>query len=239
MIIIPARYASTRFPGKMLADVNGLAMIVRCAKNMESVDSVCVACDDERILTVCESHNIHAVLTSTAHKSGTDRIYEAAISLGLQKDEFIINVQGDEPFLESDVVKKLQQTLHEERGDFIMASCYKMVSKQDASDANLVKVVTNHDDYALYFSRSPIPFDREGGFSSYKGHIGIYGFTVGSLQTFCSLTQSTLEDTEKLEQLRALEAGLPIKMIRVETRSFGIDTPRDLQNALAIFKENR
>lgn len=237
MIIIPARLASTRFPGKITADVLGLPMVIRCAKNVSSVDDVVVACDDEGVKELCVSYGIKAVMTSREHNSGTDRINEAAKILGLSDDEIIVNVQADEPFLEKEVVVAVKELIKNERNGFKMASCYKSIDKHMAENPNMVKVITDRDGYAIYFSRSPIPYDRDGGFFDYKGHLGIYGFDTKSLKEFCSLPSSLLENTEKLEQLRAVEAGYKIKMIGVETKSFGIDTPEDLAEALALFGE--
>ncbi len=237
MIIIPARLASTRFPNKILADVAGLPMVIRCAKNLQGVDDIAVACDDESVKELCESHKIKAVLTSKAHNSGTDRINEAATLLGLGQNEIIVNVQADEPFLEPYIVEAVKNLIATEQNDFKMASCYKQIDKHMAENPNMVKVITDSDGYAIYFSRSPIPYDRDGGFFDYKGHLGIYGFDVGSLQKFCALGSGALENIEKLEQLRAIEAGYKIKMVEVDTKSFGIDTPEDLAEAIAVFKD--
>lgn len=238
MIIIPARLASTRFPNKIIADVMGLPMVIRCAKNLHGVDDVAVACDDESVKELCERHGIKAVLTSKTHNSGTDRINEAASLLGMSNDEIIVNVQADEPFLEPSIVEAVKNLIANEKNSFKMASCYRQIDKHMAENPNMVKVITDKDGYAVYFSRNPIPYDREGGFFDYKGHLGIYGFDVKSLKEFCALPASLLENTEKLEQLRAVEAGLKIKMTEVSTKSFGIDTVEDLAEALAVFGGN-
>ncbi len=237
MIIIPARLASSRFPKKVIADVGGVPMVVRTAKAVSHLDDVVVACDDEEILNVCKKYQIKAMLTSTTHKSGTDRINECANILGLDDDEFIINVQADEPFIEEETIKKLQsrlKELKEKKQDFIMASCYNAVNKEAANDPNLVKVVINKNHNAIYFSRSVIPHNR-GEIATYFGHIGIYGFDKKSLNTFCSLDDAPIEDIEKLEQLRALYHGLNISMVKVASTSFGIDTKEDLKRAIEIF----
>lgn len=235
MIIIPARLASTRFPNKIIADVLGLPMVVRCAKNLADIDDVVVACDDKSIVELCASHNIKAVITSKEHNSGTDRINEAATLLGLREDEIVVNVQADEPFLEGSIVAQIKKLIADEKKDFKMASCCKIIDKHMAENPNMVKVITDTDGYAIYFSRSAIPYDRDGGFFDYKGHLGIYGFNVDSLRKFCALGGGKLENIEKLEQLRAVEAGYKIKMIEVDTKSFGIDTPEDLAEALSVF----
>lgn len=242
MIIIPARLASTRFPNKILADIFGLPMVIKSAKNAAKVDEVCVACDDISVLELCQSHNIRATLTSKDHQSGTDRCYEAAKKLGLPSSEIIINLQADEPFLEPEILQALQSTMAQ--GAF-MASCATHITKAQALDPNVVKVVVDSSGNALYFSRSLIPYDRDGSTddskmdSSYLGHLGVYGYSMESLKEFCSLPQSKeqspLEHTEKLEQLRALYNGWRIAMVFVETQSIGIDSPEDLARALARF----
>lgn len=237
MIIIPARLASSRFTQKVLVDVGGLPMVIRTAKQVQKLDRVVVAADDEAIMSICRQYDIEAILTSTQHKSGTDRINECAEILNLADDESIINVQADEPFIEEKVITALQKRvleLQENKESFIMASCYSPITKEAAIDPNLVKVILNTNNNAIYFSRSPIPYDRSGD-ASYFGHIGIYGFDRKSLKEFCSLKDASLEDTEKLEQLRAIYNQKNISMVGIETRSFGIDTKEDLEKALKMF----
>jgi len=237
MIIIPARLASSRFPKKVLADIGGLPMVVRTAKAVEAIDDVVVAADNEEIIEVCKNYDIKAMLTSTTHKSGTDRINECANILKLKDDELIINVQADEPFIEVDVVKKLQdrlKQLQQNKSDFIMASCYNAINEEAAKDPNLVKVILDANDNAIYFSRSLIPYNRGGG-ATYFGHIGIYGFDKKSLNLFCNLNDAPIEDIEKLEQLRAVYHGKKIAMVKVASTGFGIDTQEDLARAVEIF----
>ncbi|MBN2782555.1 MAG: 3-deoxy-manno-octulosonate cytidylyltransferase [Campylobacterales bacterium] len=237
MIIIPARLASTRFPQKVLADIGGLPMVVRTAKKVEHLDKVVVAADDEEIIAVCKKHGIDAMLTSTTHKSGTDRINECANILGLDEDELVINVQADEPFIEPDVVESLikrLKSLQKNSKSFIMGSCYNAINDEAAKDPNLVKVVLDAHDNAVYFSRSPIPCNRGGG-ATYFGHIGIYGFSKKSLKEFCNLPDAPIEDIEKLEQLRAIYHGKKISMVKVASTGFGIDTKEDLARAIEIF----
>ena len=237
MIIIPARLASTRFPQKVLADIGGLPMVVRTAKRVEHLDRVVVAADDEKIISVCKEYGIEAKLTSTTHKSGTDRINECANIAGVSDDELIINVQADEPFIEPEVVEALitkLKSLQKNGEDFVMGSCYNAINAEAAEDPNLVKVVLDNVDNAIYFSRSLIPYNRGGG-ATYFGHIGIYGFSKKSLQEFCSLNDAPIEDIEKLEQLRAIYHGKKISMVKVASTGFGIDTKEDLQRAIEIF----
>lgn len=237
MIIIPARLASTRFAKKVLADIGGLPMVVRTAKRVEHLDRVVVAADDEAIIRVCKEHNIEARLTSTTHKSGTDRINECANILNLADDEIIINVQADEPFIEPEVVELLMLKLKElqkKDEEFIMGSCFNAINAESAKDPNLVKVVLDDANNAIYFSRSLIPYNRSGR-ATYFGHIGIYGFSKKSLKEFCNLSDAPIEDIEGLEQLRAIYHQKKITMLKVSSTGFGIDTPEDLARAIEIF----
>lgn len=234
MIIIPARIGSSRFPNKVLADIGGMPMVVRTAKAVEGIDNVVIATDSQEVIDIAKEHGISAVLTSDKHQSGTDRIYEAVQHLNLRDDEIVINVQGDEPFIEKEVVQAIYNLTKKNISNVhvMMNSCYKTISNPEADDPNIVKVVTDSEDIALYFSRAKVPYPRDHHFDSYKGHLGIYGFTVKSLRDFCMLSPAPLEDIEKLEQLRALYHGYEIAMIEVNTESFGIDTLEDLEKAL-------
>ena len=237
MIIIPARTASSRFPNKVLADINGLPMVVATAKRVESIDEVAIATDSQEVQEVCQEYGFKAVMTSDTHKSGTDRINEAAHILGIRDDEIVINVQADEPFIEPEVVKavfnRVERAKNEQEG-VMMVSCYKEIEPSFANDPNHVKVIMDHKGYAIYFSRSKIPYDREEH-KGYFGHLGIYGFTKKSLEDFCTLDTAPLEDIEKLEQLRAIYHGKKIAMVEVKSKSFGIDTKEDLKLALKLF----
>ena len=234
MIIIPARIGSSRFPNKVLADIGGIPMVVRTAKAVEDIDDVVITTDSQEVIAIAKEHNIDAVLTSDAHQSGTDRIYEAVQKLQLKDDDIVINVQGDEPFIETEVVQAIYNLTNKNKNNerIMMNSCYKTISNPEADDSNIVKVVTDHNDIALYFSRAKVPYPRDHHFDAYKGHLGIYGFTVKSLRNFCMLSPAPLEEIEKLEQLRALYHGYEVAMIEVSTESFGIDTLEDLEKAL-------
>lgn len=239
MIIIPARVASNRFAGKVLVDIKGVPMVIATAKRVCSLDNVAIATDSKEVINISKKYGFDAILTSKDHKSGTDRINEAANKLNLKEDEIIINVQADEPFIEPDVVQKVIDRVKEAKKqveDVMMVSCYKKMAPSFANDPNHVKVVVDHKNYAIYFSRSKIPYDREEHLE-YLGHLGIYGFTKKSLQEFCLLPPSILENIEKLEQLRAIYHGKKIAMVEVESESFGIDTKEDLQRALQYFKD--
>jgi 3-deoxy-manno-octulosonate cytidylyltransferase (CMP-KDO synthetase) len=237
MIIIPARTASSRFPNKVLADINGLPMVIATAKRVEDIDDVAIATDSKDVMDVCKEYGFKAVMTSDAHKSGTDRINQAASILGIQDDEIVINVQADEPFIEPEVVQsvhqRVQRAKNEQEGVMIV-SAYKEIDTSFATDPNHVKVIMDHKEYAIYFSRSKIPYDREEH-QGYFGHLGIYGFTKKSLESFCALDVAPLEDIEKLEQLRAIYYAKKIAMVKVKSKSFGIDTKEDLEKALKLF----
>ena len=237
MIIIPARIGSSRFPNKVLADIAGIPMVIRTAQAVQSIDSVAIATDSQEVIDIASTYGIKAIMTSSEHHSGTDRIFEASQKLNLDDNEIIINVQGDEPFIELEVVQAVFDLTKSniDKREIIMNSCYKQINNPEADDPNIVKLITTDKDIALYFSRAKIPYPRDHHFDSYKGHIGIYGFTKKSLETFCNLPSAPLEDIEKLEQLRALYHGFQIAMTKVETKSFGIDTPEDLERALREF----
>ncbi len=231
MIIIPARLASSRLPNKVLADINGTPMVIKTAKIAQQIDDVVIATDSKEVIEVAKKYNIKAVLTDKNHKSGTDRIKEASDILNLKDDEFIINLQADEPFIEEEVLQKVKEALISiKKREFVMVSCYKFIDEISAEDANLVKVVIDSNSDAIYFSRSKIPYNRDNSVHNYKGHIGIYGFNKKSLDKFCEIS-AKIEDVEKLEQLRVIYNGYKIKMVEVKTNSFGIDTIEDLQKA--------
>lgn len=237
MIIIPARLGSSRFANKILVDILGLPMVIRTAQQVQELDKVIIATDSIEVVELAKKYNIEAVMTSSAHNSGTDRINEAANILNLSDEEIVVNVQADEPFIEPEVVQAVINEVEKNKNeDFTMVSCYKNISSELADDPNHVKVVLDQLGNAIYFSRSKVPYHRDHyETSTYKGHLGIYGFTKKSLNQFCQFTPTQLENIEKLEQLRALANGKMIKMVEVNSRSFGIDTQEDLENALRIF----
>ena len=239
MIIIPARLNSSRFTNKVLVDILGLPMVIRTARQVSALDDVCIATDSEEVILLAKEYGINAVMTSTQHKSGTDRINEAAQNLKLKDDDIVINVQGDEPFIEEEVVRAVINRVKEikkNKEDIMMVSCYKKISSNLADDPNHVKVLLNAYNNATYFSRSKIPYHRDHYDDSlYNGHLGIYGFTVKSLNEFCNLKNAPTEHIEKLEQLRAIYHEKKISLVEVESQSFGIDTQEDLENALKLF----
>lgn len=239
MIIIPARLNSSRFENKILVDILGLPMVIKTAIQVSSLDKVVIATDSIKVIELAQKYGIEAVMTSKEHQSGTDRINEAVNILNLLDDEIIINVQADEPFIEPQVVQSVINRVkkaNKNNENIMLVSCHKKIGSQLADDPNHVKVLLDGNSNAIYFSRSKIPYHRDHyENSSYYGHLGIYGFTKKSLNNFCSLKTSPLEHIEKLEQLRAIYFGYKIAMVEVESKSFGIDTQEDLENAIRIF----
>lgn len=242
--IIPARYASTRFPAKPLAMLGGKPVIQRVYEQVRSVmDDVFVATDDERILRAVESFGGRAVMTREDHKSGTDRCYEAYQKIGIASD-VVINIQGDEPFIQPSQIRSLQACFDDNQTQ--IATLVKPFAEADGLAAlknpNSPKVVVSDDFRALYFSRSVIPYLRgvepENWLAShtYYKHIGLYAYRAETLAEITRLPQSTLEKVESLEQLRWLDNGYVIKVGLTHVETIGIDTPDDLARAEAFLK---
>ena len=236
--IVPARYASSRFPGKPLTPLLGKPMfwhVVTRTQACPEIDQTYLATDDERIVQAARTWNIPVITTSPEHTSGTDRILEAAQSLNLCDDTVVVNVQGDEPCISVQVLVQLVQPLRQ--GQVQVSTVARPVPSAQAEDPNLVKVVRATSGQALYFSRSPIPYAREGGQTPFLGHIGLYAFRLSTLRFFHQLGPSPLESIEKLEQLRFLEAGVPIHVVLTSYRCYGVDRPEDVAKVEAILRE--
>ena len=238
VVIIPARMASTRLPGKPLADILGKPMIQRVyerARGAARVSEVIVATPDEEIIDAVADFGGRAVLTSDEHRSGTDRLAEAAQSL--DDDDIVLNVQGDEPLIPSEAVESLIGPLLA-KGAPEMVSLMRRITRDEAANPNLVKVVVDKSGKALYFSRSPIPYVRTESLNlTIYGHIGLYGYSVASLKAFSKLDPTPLEIAESLEQLRALENGWTIRMIETDFSPVGVDTEEDLINVRMVMRE--
>ena len=235
--VIPARYQSQRFPGKPLALLNKKPIILHVYDSVNDTnlfDYVAVATDDDRIRNTVAEAGGNVIMTSSSHQSGTDRIHEASAEIDA---DVIINVQGDEPFIDIDPLKKLIDCFSNQSVQ--VASLMHIITKdEEIFNPNIVKVVTDENDFALYFSRSPIPYNRDKITQvEYWKHIGVYGYTKSALEAFISFPQSNLEKTEKLEQLRFLSNGFRIKMVKSEYKGFGIDTPEDLVKAEKLFDQ--
>jgi len=227
-VIIPARYASTRFPGKPLVDLAGKPMVVRvCERAAQSgASAVHVATDDERIAFAVKAYGFEVVMTRVDHASGTDRLAEAATKLGLDDPHIVVNVQGDEPLIEPKLIGQLAERLG--NAD-IATACHAIHDSASLENPNVVKVVMDATGHALYFSRSRIPYPREGEAPCYR-HAGIYAYRVGFLRRYAALAPAPLERTEALEQLRALWHGYRIAVVVSETDiPPGVDTPQDLE----------
>lgn len=232
--IIPARYASTRFPAKALADIHGKPMIQHVYERTQMadlIDEVIIATDDERILAAAHNFGAQAMLTSVHHETGTDRLAEVAEKL--PDVDLIVNVQGDEPMIEAEMIDTAIAPLLE-HADISMGTLMAHIDTQeDFVNPNVVKVVTDQRGMALYFSRSPIPHLRDAGPDAIRAdgykHIGLYVYKRDFLLRYPHLEPTPLEQTEKLEQLRALEHGYRIHVALTTHQSMGVDTPEDLE----------
>ncbi len=232
--VIPARFKATRFEGKVLADLSGKSVIQRvyeAAKKSRALDEVIVATDDERICTAVEGFGGKAVLTSPDHQTGTDRLTEVVNPLDVR---VIVNIQADEPLIHHTMIDELVNTMLDDHSIPIATVIKRIEKREETRDPNVVKVVINKSGFALYFSRSPIPFERGEEAKRFYKHLGLYAYTKDFLFTFTNLPKSELERVESLEQLRILEHGFKIKTIETNFETVGIDTPEDLERAKVL-----
>lgn len=231
--IIPSRYESSRFPGKPLADLCGKPMIQHVYERVlraKSVSFAAVATDDERIFRAVEAFGGRAVMTAARHRSGTDRIAEAVDVLGLADDAIVVNIQGDQPLFEPAQVDEVVGPLVEDPSIPMSTLIYRIVREEEITHPNAVKTVFDEHGFALYFSRSTIPFVRDRGKKAdYYKHHGIYAYRRAFLRTFTSLPEGVLERLEALEQLRALERGYRIRVVVTPHDSVEVDTPEELE----------
>ena len=236
--VIPARYKSSRFPGKPLADICGKPMIQHVYERVGSVselEGLYVATDDERIFDAVKSFGGNVVMTSPVHSCGTDRLAECAEKLLLCNEDIVLNVQGDEPLVEPQMVRDLIH-IFDNTAVYMGTLKKKLDSDEDIQNQNVVKVVTDRNGDALYFSRSRIPFVRNAGFSDVYKHVGMYGYTVRFLKEYSHMQKMPLELTESLEQLRVLEMGLKIRVAETNCETIGVDTPKDLERVRQYMK---
>jgi 3-deoxy-manno-octulosonate cytidylyltransferase (CMP-KDO synthetase) len=233
--IIPSRYASTRLPGKPLLTIGGKPMIRHVyerARAARSLSRVLVATDDERILDAVRAFGGDAVLTAGSHRSGTDRVAEAARDLDA---DVVVNIQGDEPMLAPEPLDALVAAFAGRPELEIATLAHPIRTSDEAADPAAVKVVMDRDGYALYFSRLPIPYDRDGAGAARWRHLGVYAYRKAALLRFAHLPPTPLEQSEALEQLRALENGMRILVLATDQEAIGVDTPEDLERVRALF----
>jgi len=240
--IIPARYSSTRFEGKVLADIAGKPMIQHVwerAKKALLLEDLIIACDDERVLQAAEDFGAKAVMTAKAHACGTDRLCEVINPLDVK---IVINIQGDEPLIHPTMIDGVARALLDD-SSVSMATIMKNIEDERViNDPNVVKVVIDKNNFALYFSRSPVPFHARGSeikLPVYFKHIGLYGYTKDFLFIYKNLPVSYLEKVERLEQLRVMEEGFAIKVIETKYDTIGVDTPEDLEKVKLCLREGK
>ena len=245
-VLIPARLASTRLPDKPLADIAGLPMVVRVAQRagQSAASQVVVAADDARIQQACEAHGVRCVLTRADHPTGSDRLAEACMLLGLDGQDAIVNVQGDEPLIDPALINACAEQLDHRPDCVVSTAAHPIEDAAHFGNPNVVKVVTDAQGRALYFSRAPIPWWRDAptpgspaqGDAAPLRHIGIYGYRAGFLRRFPQLPPSPLEQAESLEQLRVLWHGERIAVhVTQQAPGAGVDTPEDLARVRALF----
>jgi 3-deoxy-manno-octulosonate cytidylyltransferase (CMP-KDO synthetase) len=231
IVIIPARYGSTRLPGKALALILGKPLIqwvYEQARQVPELDGIYVATDDGRIQECVEGFGGQAIMTRSDHPSGSDRLAEAASLLGLDPADIVVNIQGDQPVFPPELIGKLAAPLRRDSHVVMVTPARRLSDPHLAQDPNVVKVVFDHQGRALYFSRSPLPFWRDAGEPYFYKHIGIYAYRVAFLQQFVTLPPGRWEEAEKLEQLRALEHGFPIHVVETTRDTLEVDTPEDM-----------
>ncbi len=236
--VIPARYESTRFPGKPLAKIRGRPMfwhVYTRAMQCPEFRQVVIATDDPRIAEAAESLDIPVLMTRSDHESGTDRVQEAAGYLNMDDRSVIVNIQGDEPLLEPAMLSAMIGPFQHPETE--VTTLAHPMDPDTAQNPDRVKVAFAPDGHALYFSRAAIPYPRDGGDAAYHCHIGIYAFRKSALDRFVALGPGRLEQIEKLEQLRLLEAGIPIHVVLTENKSISVDRPEDLARVLAIIDD--
>ena len=245
-VLIPARLASTRLPDKPLADIAGKPMVVHVAARaaQSGADRVVVACDDARIAAACRAHGVDAVLTRSDHASGSDRLAEACVLLGLDGDDMVVNVQGDEPLIDPALVRRVALVLAEQPDCVMSTAAHPLTDAAEYRNPNVVKVVLDAASRALYFSRAPIPWWRDGLILDATAmptpaplrHLGLYAYRAGFLRGFPQLPPAMMEDTEALEQLRVLWHGHRIAVhVAPHGPGPGVDTPEDLARVRGLF----
>lgn len=237
--VIPVRFGAQRFPGKPLAKILGKSMIewvVEGVSQSQLIKKIIVATDDQRIADACSTLNVEVVMTDSELPSGSDRVYAAIKN---SSEDLIINVQGDEPLIDGKLLDKMAQFMKSEN-EWEMVTFGRPMDLSSLESQNTAKIVLNQNDYALYFSRYPIPYSRNKEKENFAGclkHIGIYGYKKSFLKTFCETPAQALEKAEGLEQLRALYLGARIKVLQVDYESWGVDTPEDIEKVEDLLRK--
>jgi 3-deoxy-manno-octulosonate cytidylyltransferase (CMP-KDO synthetase) len=237
--IIPARYASTRFPGKPLAEIHGKPMfwyVFDRASQCRELLKVVLATDDERILAAAEKLNVPALMTRTDHVSGTDRVLEAAELLNIPSGSVVVNIQGDEPAVDPAMLSELIKPFTSP--EIVVTTPARPIPSSQAANPDMVKVVFTKTGQALYFSRSAVPHTHRSQNGEYYGHVGVYAFRMETLKRFVALKPSRLELAEKLEQLRLLENDIPVHVVLTDYRGMGVDRPEDIKTVCDIIQPN-
>ena len=247
-VVIPARFASSRFPGKPLADIGGKPMVVRVAERAakSGAAQIIVATDDARIAAAVDAHGYQALMTRRDHASGTDRLAEVAAKLGLAANAIVVNVQGDEPLIAPSLIRRVAENLDAHRHSSIATAACRIRDVRDMANPNVVKVVLDDQGYALYFSRAPIPYARDAFADGIRKlpatlpalrHLGIYAYRCSFLRAYARLKPAAIERAEALEQLRALAHGYRISVaISAAAPHPGVDTPADLRKVQQLFR---
>jgi len=238
--VIPARYESSRLPHKLLREICGKPLIQWAWENASKaslLDRLIIACDNVKIKEVAESFGAKVVMTSMKHQSGTDRIAEAVRDIDAR---IVINIQADEPIMHQSTIDSLAREMINNPSTLMATVRKKIETDEDINNPNVVKLICDKNDFAIYFSRYPIPYYRDGSIEKkYYKHLGIYAYTKDFLYTFKNLPSSFLENAERLEQLRAIEAGHKIKVIETKFESIGVDTEEDLQKVETVLNERK
>jgi len=240
--VIPARYKSSRFEGKVLADIFGKPMLQyvwESAKEAKLLDEVIIACDDERVKEVAQGFGAKVMMTAKEHLSGTDRIAEV---VALMDVKVVVNIQADEPLIKPVMIDSIVDALLKDKSLEMVTLMKRINDPEEINNPNVVKVVVDKNNFALYFSRAPIPYKAKDSSVKepvYFKHIGIYGYTKDFLFTYKNIPASILEETEKLEQLRVLSEGFKIKVLETKYETIGVDTPQDLERLKEYLKKEK
>ena len=241
LAVIPARYASSRFPGKPLADIDGKPMIwhVYQAALKTMAHEVVVATEDMRIVDTCNEYGMAAQITESTHPAGSDRTAEIAVHAGRDYADIIVNIQGDEPLIEPSVINEAIDVLLQDESVQVSNLCATIQDAAEVLDPNTIKVVRNEDSYGVYLSRSPVPYHQSRNNPRYEKQVCVYAFRPDALRRFAEAPRGRLEQAENIELLRFMELGIPVKFRKVHTQTMSVDTPADLERVKAEFEKRK